>query len=83
MPNSGDISEPKIGNFQIFYFFILKTKRNNCKFQCYTENMNQMYKCADACQNDMICVNQCFLALAEQNDLCPCGKFCESRVKLY
>ena len=40
--------------------------------------MNQMYKCADACQNDMICVNQCFLTLSEKNELCPCGKFCES-----
>ena len=40
--------------------------------------MNQMHECADACQNDMICVNQCFLTLGENNELCPCGKFCES-----
>ena len=44
--------------------------------------MDEMHKCLDACQNDMICVNQCFLTLAEKNDLCPCGKFCESRVKI-
>ena len=28
----------------------------------------------------MICINECFLALGEKNDLCPCGKYCESNV---
>jgi len=40
--------------------------------------MNELSECQAACKNDMICVNQCFLALGEKNELCPCGKFCES-----
>ena len=44
--------------------------------------MNELYECQAACKNDMICVNQCFLALGEKNELCPCGKFCESNVMI-
>jgi len=48
--------------------------------KCYSENVNQLYECQTACKNDMICINECFLVLGEKNDLCPCGKYCESNV---
>ena len=41
--------------------------------------MDRLYECIAGCNNDMICINQCVATLGDQNDLCPCGKFCESK----
>ena len=41
--------------------------------------MDRLYKCIGGCDNDVICINQCVGALEEHNDLCPCGKFCQSK----
>ena len=48
------------------------------EFQCYTANLERSIECQLGCKNDLACINQCFVAFGEQNDLCPCGKFCES-----
>ena len=45
--------------------------------------MIELSECQAACKNDMICVNQCFLALGEKNEFCPCGKFCDSNVNFF
>ena len=41
--------------------------------------MEQLYECQAGCKSDMICINQCVATLGHQNDLCPCGKFCERK----
>ena len=62
--------------YGLYGYYFLNTKYFN--FQCYSENVNQLSECQTACKNDMSCINECFLALSEKNDLCPCGKYCES-----
>ena len=42
--------------------------------------MEKFNECTAACKNDMVCFNNCYLALGNANDLCPCGKFCESKL---
>ena len=51
------------------------------EFQCYTANLERSIECQLGCKNDLACINQCFVTFGEQNDLCPCGKFCESTNK--
>jgi len=45
--------------------------------KCFGENVEKFNECTAACKNDMVCFNNCYLALGNANDLCPCGKFCE------
>ena len=41
--------------------------------------MERLYECQIGCKNDIICINQCVVALGHQNELCPCGEFCEGK----
>merc|ERR1719284_676793 len=44
--------------------------------KCYKKNADQFNECNIACDIDFVCVNNCYLELAENNKLCPCGEKC-------
>ena len=47
--------------------------------KCYKKNLEQFDECGAACDIDFVCLNDCYLDLAENNKLCPCDEKCPSK----